>query len=335
MPSVAQTFPRFYLNLGKNRQAVDNGGFDVWQRGDVQSFVSGAIFADRWRFFTDSGDFYHTFAKHELKPSDGEVFGVTPNALNITYLDMAGDGTYGYIEQTIPDVAFASGKYVSVGFYANANPSATLPKVSIVQDFGTGGSPSAPVETILGTDIPLTPSWGKYAMSALLPSIEGKSRGANYDDSLKLRIYLDPDVLFPVYNLTAIQFNIGPQILPFSPKGYYEELTRCKQFYERIPVAQYGYHCVGLAETDMTAALPFVFSPKYRPPHRIALSAVSDFALTDGTSNKAISSVTPFNIQEAGAAFRVNTTTTNLTPTNIYALVATATDAFIEISADP
>lgn len=335
MPSVAQTFPRFYLNLGKNRQAVDNGGFDIWQRGDVEVFLWGAFFADRWRFFTDSADYEHTLSKHELIPSDGEVFGVTPNTLNLEYMDLEGNASFAYIEQTIPDVAFASGKYVSVGFYANVNPPVTLPKVTIVQDFGSGGSPSAPVETILGADIPLSRRWEKYAMSALLPSIEGKSRGANYDDSLKLRIYLDTDTHFADYNLTAIQFNIGPQILPFSAKGEYEELMRCKQFYERIPVAQYGYYCLGLAETDITAALPFAFSPKYRPPHTIALSAPSDFALTDGTSNRAISSVTAFNIQEAGAAFRVNTTITNLTPTNVYALVATATNAFIEISADP
>lgn len=60
--------------------------------------------------------------------------------------------------------------------------------VSVLQHFGTGGSPSANVETHLGT-FALTASANAVEVLGTIPSISGKTLGTNNDDYMELRVW--------------------------------------------------------------------------------------------------------------------------------------------------
>jgi len=102
---------------------------------------------------------------------------------------------------------------ISIAFYGKSSTASTV-KISAVQDFGTGGSPSSEVETILGT-FDLTTAWTKYEINgALIPSIADKTKGDNNDDFIAISL------IFPLNSIAQVdsvnyQINIGPKVLEF------------------------------------------------------------------------------------------------------------------------
>jgi len=70
---------------------------------------------------------------------------------------------------------------------------------SIRQHFGTGGSPSADVTTYIGQNT-LTTSWAPYRLVAAVPSVAGKTFGANNDDYLEIVYWISAG---STYNATT------------------------------------------------------------------------------------------------------------------------------------
>jgi len=119
------------------------------------------------------------------------------------------------VRQSIEDVVTFNGKDVVLAFDAIKNPSGAPPDLAVVgaevvQDFGTGGSPSADVTTAL-TSIGATTidgTWRRFVFTGTLPSIAGKTLGNQGGGHLKVRVKFAADQLFDVY-LTAFTFTLG------------------------------------------------------------------------------------------------------------------------------
>jgi hypothetical protein len=58
--------------------------------------------------------------------------------------------------------------------------SATIQQITIGQNFGVGGSPSASVTTIVPVNWVLTPNWQRYSVRCDVPSCSGKVYGTTY-----------------------------------------------------------------------------------------------------------------------------------------------------------
>lgn len=77
---------------------------------------------------------------------------------------------------------------VSVGIWAKSSTSSTL-TMYLTQNFGTGGSPSAPVVTQFFSNA-LTTDWTQYTATITVPPTTGKSFGTNGDSYIKLSVGL-------------------------------------------------------------------------------------------------------------------------------------------------
>lgn len=114
--------------------------------------------------------------------------------------------------QRYKNVRAFAGKAVSVSLYAKS-PTSSPVSVYLVQNFGTGGSPSSEVATLVFQET-LTTSWQRYNGTITLPSVSGKTVGSNGDDALELRINFPNDVIATI-DLCNVQPQEGSTVTPF------------------------------------------------------------------------------------------------------------------------
>jgi len=113
-------------------------------------------------------------------------------------------GTGGEVSKTmgqrISKVRSLENQTINFSFFAKSNvPIVIQPQAT--QFFGTGGSPSPSVTTLIGGSIVLTSTWTKYTASKVIPSTSGKTLGTNLDDYLAFQIELAKNQIY-TFNLT-------------------------------------------------------------------------------------------------------------------------------------
>jgi microcystin-dependent protein len=116
----------------------------------------------------------------------------------------AGGETYKEIYTKLCSVLGFAGDEIGVAL-AGFSPTSSTVQVIARQKFGTGGSPSADVDTILG-NFALTASPAKYTATAVLPSLSGKVLGTNNDGVLEIIIR------YPLNAICNITFTNGQWI---------------------------------------------------------------------------------------------------------------------------
>lgn len=87
-----------------------------------------------------------------------------------------------------------------------------------VQNFGTGGSPSASVEGAIAANN-ITANWTKISETTTLPSISGKTLGSNKDDYLAILIRLPLDAATQ-FDFINFQINLGTVTFPYEYQTY-------------------------------------------------------------------------------------------------------------------
>jgi hypothetical protein len=210
-----------YASGATNR--IINGNFDFWQRGT--SFTLSTSFqytADRWRAKVGTG-------------GAGSIVRNT-SATNNTYLTLAittaGTGSHelGQPIEFVRSVTGDSGAStpVSVSFKLARTSGTGTVAVSLLQYFGSGGSPSGSVSLSLGTITP-TGTSTSYTLSGTLASIAGKTFGTNNDDQLVL--IFTPSNAVATYDFAAIQVEKGTVATPFEHRSYGQELALCQRYY--------------------------------------------------------------------------------------------------------
>jgi hypothetical protein len=263
-----------------SRQALINGNFDVWQRGTSFSTPAGnAYTADRWKVTYDGtiGTFsvsQQTFAVGQSSVPNNPKYYLEWNQT------AAGSGsTFRAISQRIEGVRLFSGQKCTVSFWAKADSARTI-TTTLRQNFGSGGTPSAVVDTN-SSSLNLTTSWQKFTYTFTLPSISGKTLGTNGDDNLELFFFVPVNVIMTI-DIAQVQLNAGDQALPFQPKSYNEEFLLCQRFYQRYDqdntATIFG---LGFADTLTTAVIQLPLSNKMRVIPTLVYSAVGDIQAGD------------------------------------------------------
>lgn len=215
------------------RNAIINGNFDIWQRGtSFSNPVSSAYTADRWQVIWNGSGATRTISRELFTVGQTDV----PD--NPTYgfrwaKSVAGtSGTFNVLAQGIEGVRTFAGQQVTVSFYAKATATVTLPAVDFWQDFGTGGSPSAAVNTSILTNVALTTSWQKIMKTVTLPSVSGKTIGSDANDHLSLEWSLPLNTTFTV-DIAQVQVERGPVSSTFERRPIGTELALCQRYFSK------------------------------------------------------------------------------------------------------
>lgn len=236
-----------------HRQAIINGNFQVWQRGTTNSTFTDAtnvFMADCWRDSADddggtkptlsrtrelltSGDIFASYFYNRLT-SDGAGTSLGSSSLH-SYIQGIEHGTRSLA---------GNGRKVTLSFYARSSVADKRLGVLLLQNYGTGGSPTAQ-ETIAGTNFTLTSTWTQYTHTFTLNTLAGKTFGTSGNDQLKLVFRyvwgssLQTDVgaaSAETYvgsgttDIAQVQLCSGEEALPFQTKSYDDELRACLRY---------------------------------------------------------------------------------------------------------
>ena len=162
---------------------IINGAFDFWQRG-TSSTAAGYVAADRWSNTATGG----TVTQSRQAFTVGDTLGSN----NPTYFlrqAVSGQTTSAQLAATvhaIEGVRSYAGQTITVLGWARRSSGTGNMAVEGVQEFGTGGSPSAAVTAISPTTVTLTGSFAPFAVTLTVPSITGKTLGTSGSDKFSL-----------------------------------------------------------------------------------------------------------------------------------------------------
>lgn len=234
------------------RNLIINGNFDIWQRAPSQS-VGGYGSADRWLFYFGTGSGVVSRQAFDLGQSDvpGNPRFFCRHV--VSTLSAAGIGTA--LGQRIEDVRTLAGRTATLTFYARAENEQMI-AARAVQDFGTGGSPSAVVETPVAS-FNVGPNWQKCTATVNIPSIAGKTLG-DANDHLRIDIgrpaadtvggYLD------IARVSLVEGDATAEADPFPLRHIAQELELCRRYYVRLTAPANGCRvATGFVNTETQA----------------------------------------------------------------------------------
>ena len=319
-----------YQVAGKNN--LLNGDFSVWQRGTgtftltIPTFV---MTADRWRAGGAGNITRQSFVVGNsivgYEPAFFMRYTITANSLNYEIMNR------------MEDVRTLAGQVATVSYWAklsNGSDSMTiLPR--LVQDFGTGGSPSSVNATNL-TAPTLTTSWQRFTSTITVPTISGKTLGTNNDSNLYLSFQVSNTGTGAV-DFWGVQVEAGNTATPFTISGasLAQELYLCQRFYYRqtAPTANTRFaigNATSTTNVSGTVVLPTTM--------RVAPTAI-DFSTLGAFSSGANIAITNAVLDTAAVGFNsaaINfTVASGLTQDRSYWVVANnSTNGFLGISAE-
>jgi hypothetical protein len=229
-PTSAATFAGYVDNL-PNRNAIINGQFTISQRGvSFGNPATGTYNLDRWRF-----DYDGTGGTRNISPSGistgSQIGGMqAKTAALITLTTGSTGGTYQRFAQRIEDVRTFAGETVTLSFWAYSNATKTV-TVRAVQNFGTGGSPSAEVTTAIGTATTYSTTNVRKTFTFNLPALTSKTIGSS--ENSYLEIHLDFGTQTGVFNIWGVQLEQNNTATALERRPIQQELALCKRYYEK------------------------------------------------------------------------------------------------------
>lgn len=227
------------------RNKLVNGGFNVWQRGVTFALLAPSYTADRWYISNPVAVTREAFLPGESELMDNAKY-YLKNDLTVSLPAS--------MEQRIEGVETLAGKQVTLTFWAKSGISGSIIPITIIQNFGTTGSPSTSVTTVVGSAT-LTAAWVKHTMTVTLPSIAGKTLGTDGNDYVALKITLPVDAI----SICNMQLEQGPLATDFEIRPYDEEVRLCRRYYEQIDLNldQVAFSGIGISGTEAVFVIPY------------------------------------------------------------------------------
>lgn len=214
------------INIYSNTEnLVRNPQFTFWPATTYPAITQSQNVND---FIADDWTFFRSNLVATVNISQG-VFNIgqtdVPNSpLYYLYYECliigAGGETYKRFQQQYQSVQSLAGQQIAVAFYAKS-PTASTISLSLIQNFGSGGSPSASVETI-ALSASLTNTWARFSATITLPSVAGKTLGTNGDDALILALNMPLNIIAEV-QICNVQLHASNAVPPFAYKTIEEE----------------------------------------------------------------------------------------------------------------
>ena len=338
-----------YVAAGKNK--IINGDFSINQRAFTSLVDSNSYGFDRWRTgFAVSGSSTLTYSAQTFTPGTAPVAGY--EAVNFARLLTASQSLATdrcQLIQNIEDVRTFAGQTVTVSFWAKANSGTPSLAVEMTQNFGSGGSPSTRVDSILDATPKRTisTSWERYSWTINIPSISGKTFGTSINSSvLQLVVWLSAGSDFNsrngtlglqnnTFDIWGVQVEQSSTATPFTTAtGTIQgELAACQRYYQRFTAGSANNYMAsgGIAGSSTDLYMPV----KLTTTMRIAPTAIDYTGLrwqiisNSGTISSAVISDANPNI------CLIRCTSTGLTSTTqSYMLMTAANTDYLGFSAE-
>lgn len=205
--------------IGKNK--IINGNFDFWQRGTSQYNITGYNSADRWILESTGAN----IEAHKFDiTSEGEIYH------GLAFSDNSSTPAKVSETQRIESVRTLAGKQGMLSFYARAGSVSITLKVSLIQNFGSGGS--ATINDIGLTTIELSTIVTKHEIAISIPSIAGKTVGADSYLGVKFEVQIGAGGNRSCL-LSRVQLEEGTIATPFEQRLLAEEARLCYRYYWR------------------------------------------------------------------------------------------------------
>lgn len=229
---------------GKNK--IINGDFRINQRNFTSTTSVGYCFD---RFATNFSIVGGTTASAQtFTTGSAPVAGYeSANYFRAVTTSQTGTSNYVQLYQSIEDVRTLAGQTATISFWAKAASGTPKIGIEMVQQFGSGGSPSADVTTIGASAVTLSTSWARYSLTVSVPSISGKTVGTTANtSSLRLTLWLSAGTDFNArtgsignqnntFDIWGVQVEYGSVATPFQTATgtIQQELAACQRYYVR------------------------------------------------------------------------------------------------------
>jgi len=242
--SSATTGLRWQGNFAAGKNKIINGDFNINQRGFTSTTSTFGYNFDRWTFARTGGSL--TLSAETFTPGTAPVAGYeSKNFVRCAISGQSAAADRFIYSQAIESVRTFANQTITVSFWAKASSGTPSVAVSVVQTFGSGGSPSGDVQTA-GGKIAITTSWARYSVTFAVPSISGKTIGTANDDALNVRLWTSagtdfnaPTNSLGIQNATidfwGVQVEAGSVATAFqTATGTLQgELAACQRYYYR------------------------------------------------------------------------------------------------------
>jgi hypothetical protein len=294
---------------GKNK--IINGNFGVNQRSFTSLTTSGSYTYDR--FLTRlQGDGTSTYSAQTFTAGTAPVAGYEgTNFLRIVTTGQTAANSATAIWQRIESVRTFAGQTATVSFWAKANTGTPKIGVGLVQNFGSGGSPSSQVYTF-GTSPTISTSWARYSVTIAVPSIAGKTLGTTAGTdylnlSLATSVATGENAFFGdtggiqsnTIEIWGVQAEYGSKATPFqTASGSIQgELAMCQRYYYRVTFHA-GSQRLGVGYCDTTTGatitIPFPVTMRTNPSALEQSGTAGDYSLFTSIGTTVCSAIPNF-----------------------------------------
>lgn len=264
-----------------------NGGFGINQRAAssyTRTSTQTGYTVDRWILTSGTG------ATNIVTPTAIATgsFAGAPRWKLAWNRSVAGSAN-SYLEQRIEDVRTAAGKNITVSLNAAVASGTADITISVVQNFGTGGSPSSETSPVVSSTITVDTSVSTRRVATLaVPSISGKTIGSGENSYLSIRINRASGAGTGTIDLWDAGAVIGAVDRPFLPRSPAAELMRGQRYYYQL--GPYGASRMmapigmAVATTIGRFTLPI---PPMRDTPTVTFSSGTDFRINGGSDTSA------------------------------------------------
>ena len=313
------TAPTFFA--GKNK--ILNSDFSCWQRGT--SFTTNGVYtADRWKMdWIGSTPTTWSVSQQTFTPGAAPVAGYEGQYYAQISVTTAGSTTAGYWYQRVEDVRTFAGQTVTYSFWAKADSARTI-TIYPYQSF------PATDWTGTGQNVTLTTSWARYSVTFAMPSISGKTIGAN---SFMAALIEWSVASGASYQTWGHQMEAGSSATDFqTATGTIQgELAACQRYYFRTQTGtDAGYFGVTAAGSSTTTYANVIMKQTMRTtPTSLDFSGLKWQAINNSgnISAASISGATPENVL-------IVCTTTGATAGAMNFLAGQSNTAYVGFSAE-
>lgn len=253
------------VSLQQSGNAVINGAFDIWQRGDSFSNPGFLAFtADRWRVAMDAVPTTHVVSKQTFTPGTAPVAGYEGQYFYRSLITTVGTNTIMQHITRLEDVRTFAGQVVTLSFWAKADSARSF-QYDVRQGFGTGGSSEA--SSFSGT-VTLSTSWTRYSVSGTVASVAGKTIGAG---SYLFMNLTQASASGSQLDLWGVQLEAGSVATPFrrsSPTIAAEEMA-CLRYCQKI---NFGERAVSMSGSNVAFTIPFLDRMRVNPTVTLSMT---------------------------------------------------------------
>lgn len=276
------------FGTGGARNLLHNPLFNIAQRG-AGPFTTAGYTLDRWQLSLtgDAANVYAGVVSDAVRTQIGDE--AATNYLLTTFTGTAGAAAVTAMLQPIEGVQRISGKAVTVSFFAWASAALKL-GVSLDQNFGSGGSPSASVSGA-GVAVTLGSSATRYSVTLAVPSTIGKTLGTQGGDKTFLLLWLSSGannatrsgnvgVQSGSIAIWGAQLEIGSVVTPLEKPDPRYDLSNCQRFYQTGYAWAYYSNCATGTTVGNTYSL------------KVTMRAQPTISPTSGSANVNIGTLT-------------------------------------------